>query len=215
MKTYLGVPKFTHGKAEETDQIGVATGLAYTEAGGDILAIEVTTMDGAGQLQLTGKLGEVMQESAKAALSYIRSRTKELELINLPHDFDYSKRDIHIHVPEGAVPKDGPSAGITMATAMVSALTNTPVRRDIAMTGEITLRGRVLPIGGLKEKVLAALRADIPNVIIPQDNEKDLSEIPPELKKKLSFHLVDNMDKVLSLALRQRPVAEEPETVDN
>ena len=214
LKSYLGVPKFTHGKAEETDQIGVATGLAYTEAGGDILAIEVTTMDGVGQLQLTGKLGEIMQESAKAALSYIRSRTGELVMLDLPDGFDYSKHDIHIHVPEGAVPKDGPSAGITMATAMVSALTNTPVRKDVAMTGEITLRGRVLPIGGLKEKVLAALRADIPNVIIPQDNEKDLSEIPPELKRKLSFHLVDNMDKVLSLALRQQPVAEELKTVD-
>jgi len=202
VKSYLGVPKFTHSKAEETDQIGVATGLAYTEVGGDILAIEATTMDGDGKLQLTGKLGEVMQESAKAALSYIRSKTGRLPLIDLPIDFDYSKRDIHVHVPEGAVPKDGPSAGITMATAMVSALTNQPVRRDIAMTGEITLRGRVLPIGGLKEKLLAALRADIPNVIIPQDNEKDLSEIPPEIKRKLSFYLVDNMDKVLELALR-------------
>jgi ATP-dependent Lon protease len=202
VKNYLGVPKFTHGRAEDKDQIGVATGLAYTESGGDVLAIEATIMDGDGKLQLTGKLGDIMQESAKAALSYIRSKTKDLPLIDLPDDF-YSKRDIHIHVPEGAVPKDGPSAGITMATAMVSALTRKPVRRDIAMTGEITLRGRVLPIGGLKEKVLAALRADIPNIIIPQDNEKDLSEIPPEIKKKLSFHLVDNMDKVLELAIRQ------------
>jgi ATP-dependent Lon protease len=202
VRSYLGVPKFTHGRAEERDQVGVATGLAYTESGGDVLAIEVTTMEGDGKLQLTGKLGEIMQESAKAALSYIRSRTKELSLIDIPSDF-YSKHDIHIHVPEGAVPKDGPSAGITMATAMVSALTRKPVRRDIAMTGEITLRGRVLPIGGLKEKILAALRADIPNVIIPLDNEKDLSEVPPEIKKKLSFYLVDNMDKVLELALRQ------------
>jgi ATP-dependent Lon protease len=201
IKNYLGVPKFKHGKAEEEDQVGVATGLAYTEMGGDILAIEVTTMGGEGKLQLTGKLGDIMQESAKAALSYIRSKTKE-PIIDIPDDF-YSKHDIHIHVPEGAVPKDGPSAGITMATAMVSALTQKPVRRDIAMTGEITLRGRVLPIGGLKEKVLAALRADIPNIIIPQDNEKDLSEIPPEIKKRLSFHLVDNMDKVLELALKQ------------
>ena len=202
VKNYLGVPKFTHGRAEDEDQIGVATGLAYTESGGDVLAIEATIMDGDGKLQLTGKLGDIMQESAKAALSYIRSRTKESPLIDLPGDF-YSKRDIHIHVPEGAVPKDGPSAGITMATAMVSALTHKPVRRDIAMTGEITLRGRVLPIGGLKEKVLAALRANIPNIIIPQDNEKDLSEIPPDIKKKLSFHLVDNMDKVLELAIRE------------
>ena len=202
VKTYLGVPKFTHGRAEDRDQVGVATGLAYTESGGDVLAIEATTMEGDGQLQLTGKLGDIMQESAKAALSYIRSKAKKLPLIDIPDDF-YSKHDIHIHVPEGAVPKDGPSAGITMATAMVSALTHKPVRKDIAMTGEITLRGRVLPIGGLREKVLAALRADIPNIIIPRDNEKDLSEIPPEIKKKLSFHLVDNMDKVLELALRQ------------
>lgn len=197
---YLGVSRFNYGKSEETDQIGVATGLAYTETGGDVLAIEVTTMDGDGKLQLTGKLGDIMQESAKAALSYIRS--SKSNLINIPSDF-YSKHDIHIHVPEGAVPKDGPSAGITMATAMVSAVIQKPVRSDVAMTGEITLRGRVLPIGGLKEKVLAALRANIQNVIIPRDNEKDLSEIPLEIRKKLSFHLVENMDKVLELAIRQ------------
>jgi ATP-dependent Lon protease len=199
---YLGVPRFTHGKAEENDQIGVATGLAYTEMGGEVLSVEVTTMDGNGSLVLTGKLGDTMQESAKAALSYIRSRNKELTLIDIPKDF-YSKHDIHVHIPEGAVPKDGPSAGITVATAMVSAFTGKPVRKDIAMTGEITLRGRVLPIGGLKEKVLAALRADITNIIIPRDNEKDLSEIPQEIRKKLSFHLVDNMDKVIELALKQ------------
>jgi ATP-dependent Lon protease len=202
VRNYLGVPKFKHGKAEEEDQIGVATGLAYTEAGGDILAIEATTMEGEGKLQLTGKLGDIMQESAKAALSYIRSRTNKLPQIDVPGDF-YSKHDIHVHVPEGAVPKDGPSAGITMATAMVSALTGKAVRRDIAMTGEITLRGRVLRIGGLKEKVLAALRADISDIIIPQDNEKDLRDIPPEIRRRISFHLVDNMDKVLELALRQ------------
>jgi len=202
LKDYLGVPKYTHGKAEEKDQVGVATGLAYTELGGDVLAIEAITMDGGGNLVLTGKLGDVMQESAKAALSYIKSKTKELSLIDLPSDL-FSKLDIHIHIPEGAVPKDGPSAGITMATAMVSALTRRPVRKDIAMTGEITLRGRVLPIGGLKEKVLAALRADITNIIIPRDNEKDLSEIPQEIRKKMSFHLVDNMDKVLELALEK------------
>jgi ATP-dependent Lon protease len=202
VKNYLGVPKFRHGKAEEKDQIGVATGLAYTEAGGDILAIEATTMEGDGKLQLTGKLGDIMQESAKAALSYIRSRTNKLPQIDVPGDF-YSKHDIHIHVPEGAVPKDGPSAGITMATAVVSALTGKAVRSDIAMTGEITLRGRVLPIGGLKEKVLAALRADISDIIIPRDNEKDLRDIPPEIRRRISFHLVDNMDKVLELALRQ------------
>lgn len=212
VRTYLGVSRFTHGKAEETDQIGVATGLAYTEVGGDVLAIEATTMDGAGNLQLTGKLGDVMQESAKAALSYIRSKTRALPSIDLPTGFDYSKHDIHIHVPEGAVPKDGPSAGITMATAMVSALTNRPVKKDFAMTGEITLRGRVLPIGGLKEKVLAALRANIPNIIIPSENEKDLSEIPPDIKKQLSFYLVDNMDKVLELALQQESATEELES---
>ena len=199
---YLGIPRFTHGKAEEQDQIGVATGLAYTEMGGDVLSIEVTTMDGTGSLVLTGKLGDIMQESAKAALSYIRSRNNELLFTDVPKDF-YSKHDIHVHVPEGAVPKDGPSAGITVATAMVSAFTGKPVRKDIAMTGEITLRGRVLPIGGLKEKVLAALRADITNIIIPRDNEKDLSEIPSEIRKKLSFHLVDNMDKVIELALKR------------
>lgn len=202
VKNYLGVPKFKHSKAEEKDQIGVATGLAYTEAGGDILAIEATTMEGDGKLQLTGKLGDIMQESAKAALSYIRSRTNKLPQIDVPGDF-YSKHDIHIHVPEGAVPKDGPSAGITMATAVVSALTGKAVRSDIAMTGEITLRGRVLPIGGLREKVLAALRADISDIIIPLDNEKDLGDIPPEIRRRISFHLVDNMDKVLELALRQ------------
>jgi len=199
---YLGIPRFTHGKAEEQDQIGVATGLAYTEMGGDVLSIEVTTMDGTGSLVLTGKLGDIMQESAKAALSYIRSRNNELLFTDVPKDF-YSNHDIHVHVPEGAVPKDGPSAGITVATAMVSAFTGKPVRKDIAMTGEITLRGRVLPIGGLKEKVLAALRADITNIIIPRDNEKDLSEIPSEIRKKLSFHLVDNMDKVIELALKR------------
>ncbi|MBD3183788.1 endopeptidase La [Candidatus Poribacteria bacterium] len=200
VRSYLGIPKFKHGKAEEEDQVGVATGLAYTELGGDVLSIEATTMEGEGRLELTGKLGDVMQESAKAALSYIRSKSKVLPQIDLPSE-TYTKLDIHIHVPEGAVPKDGPSAGITMATAMVSALTQKPVRKDMAMTGEITLRGRVLPIGGVKEKILAAVRADIPNIIIPQDNEKDLSDIPPEIRKKLSFHLVDNMDKVLELAI--------------
>ena len=156
-----------------------------------------------------------MQESAKAALSYIRSKTNEIPLINIPDDF-YTKHDIHIHIPEGAVPKDGPSAGITMATAMVSALIQRPVRRDIAMTGEITLRGRVLPIGGLKEKVLAAVRANISNIIIPLENEKDLSDIPPEIRKKLSFYLVDNMDKVLELAIKQQSaIGNQPSEVNN
>lgn len=203
VRSYLGIPRFNYGKAEENDQIGVATGLAYTETGGDVLSIEATTMDGNGKLELTGKLGDIMQESAKAALSYIRSRTNESSIIKISNDF-YAKHDIHIHVPEGAVPKDGPSAGITMATAMVSALIQKPVRSDIAMTGEITLRGRVLPIGGLKEKVLAAVRANIPNIIIPSENEKDLSDIPQEIRKKLSFYLVDNMDKVLELAIKHQ-----------
>jgi ATP-dependent Lon protease len=206
VKSYLGVTKFSHGKAEEKDQVGVATGLAFTETGGEILAIEATTMEGNGKLELTGKLGDVMQESAKAALSYIRSKTNMLSLIDISKDF-YSKHDIHIHVPEGAVPKDGPSAGITMATAMVSALTQKPVRSDIAMTGEITLRGRVLPIGGLKEKVLAALRANISNIIIPRENEKDLSDIPTEIRNKLSFHFVDTMDQVLELAISKEKIA--------
>jgi len=196
---YLGLPKYTHGKAEENDQVGVATGLSYTQVGGDIISIEAVTMDGEGELTMTGSLGEVMKESAQTALGYIRSQADNF---NLPNDFSFGKRDIHLHVPEGAQPKEGPSAGITIATAIISALTGKYVRKDFAMTGEITLRGKVLQIGGLKEKILAAHRANIKNIIIPSDNEKDLSEIPDEIKKDLSFYKVENMDKVLNIVLR-------------
>jgi len=203
LREYLGVPKHNYGKIEEEDGIGVAIGLSVTELGtSDIISIEATTMTGDGTLTLTGRLGEVMQESAQAALGYIRSQAPEL---NVPDDFDFEKRNIHIHVPAGAQPKEGPSAGITIATAMVSALTERPVSRDVAMTGEISLRGKVLPIGGLKEKALAAHRAGIKNIIIPKENEKDMPDIPQEIKDSLHFHTVDNMDKVLEIALRDEP----------
>lgn len=197
LEKYLGAKKYKYDKANEKDEIGVATGLAWTPVGGDTLSIEVTLMDGNGKLELTGQLGDVMKESARAAMSYIRSRA---ELFSIEKDF-HSKYDIHIHVPEGAIPKDGPSAGITLATAMVSALTDTPVRRNVAMTGEITLRGRVLPIGGLKEKVLAAHRAGIDTVIIPADNKKDLDDIPDNVRKKIKFVIAENMETVLDAAL--------------
>jgi len=193
----LGVAKFRHGRAEEEDQIGVCTGLAYTEAGGELLQTEVSVTPGKGKLQVTGRLGEVMQESANAAMSYVRSRAKQL---GLSRDF-YSKVDIHVHVPEGATPKDGPSAGITIATAIASALTRVALRADVAMTGEITLRGRVLPIGGLKEKMIAAHRAGITTVIIPKENEKDLKEIPAQIKRNIRIVMVEHMDEVLATAL--------------
>ncbi|MFH0925733.1 MAG: endopeptidase La [bacterium] len=197
---YLGRPRFRDRKTEEKNNIGIVTGLAWTEAGGDILAIEVNVMDGKGKLIITGQVGEVMQESAQAALSYIRSRTKELGLA----DGLFQKIDIHIHVPEGAIPKDGPSAGITMATALASALTHRPVNRNIAMTGEITLRGRVLPIGGIKEKVIAAHRAGISTVILPKENKKELDEVPKSVRKAIKFVSVENMDEVLKRGLVEK-----------
>jgi ATP-dependent Lon protease len=197
VKKHLGVPRYRSKSREEEAEVGMATGLAWTQMGGEILHIEVTTMPGKGKLTITGKLGDVMQESAQAAMSYVRARA---ESWGLDRDF-YSSIDTHIHVPEGAMPKDGPSAGITMATSLVSALTGIAVRPDVAMTGEITLRGRVLPIGGLKEKALAAHRAEIREVIIPKENEKDLEEIPKVVAKQLRFHAVEHMDEVLKHAL--------------
>ncbi|MBI1848469.1 MAG: endopeptidase La [Candidatus Rokubacteria bacterium] len=196
---FLGVPKFIPEAEQEKDEVGVCTGLAWTEAGGDVLYIEATSMKGKGLLTLTGHLGDVMKESAQAALSYVRSRET---LLGIDPDL-FAKTDIHIHVPAGAIPKDGPSAGITMATALASLLANVPVRRDVAMTGEITLRGRVLPIGGLKEKILAAKRAKLSTVILPKRNEKDLEEIPKHLLRGIRLVFAETMDDVIKAALRQ------------
>ena len=201
LKEYLGPRKFRYGMAEEQDQIGAVTGLAWTEVGGDTLTIEVTVLPGSGKLTLTGKLGDVMKESAQAAFSYTRSRSAQLNIDPAFHE----KNDIHIHIPEGAIPKDGPSAGITMATALISALTEIPASRTVAMTGEITLRGRVLPIGGLKEKALAAHRAGIKTILIPKDNDKDLEDIPESVRADLTFVRVSHMDQVLVETL-VRPV---------
>jgi ATP-dependent Lon protease len=206
---FLGIPKFRHGVKEEKEKVGVGTGLAWTEAGGELLIVEVALMPGSGQLIVTGKLGEVMQESARAAMSYVRSRAWGL---GLKADF-YNKIDIHIHVPEGATPKDGPSAGITMTAAIVSALTKKPFPNDVAMTGEITLRGRVLPIGGLKEKLLAAKRGLISRVIIPHENEKDLKEVPRRIRKGMEIVPVEHMDEVLGIVfggLEDAMLTEEP-----
>ncbi len=194
---YLGVPRFRPSVAEEKNEIGIVTGLAWTEVGGEILVTEATLMPGRGKLTLTGKLGDVMQESAQAAMSWVRSRAAEL---GIPPDFN-RRSDIHVHIPEGAIPKDGPSAGITLATALVSALTKVPARRDVAMTGEITLRGKVLPIGGVKEKLLAAHRAGVTTILLPKDNEKDLTDIPKNVLDSMSVHLVETMDEVLRTAL--------------
>jgi len=200
LKKYLGVPKYLPEEEMKKDEVGVATGVAWTESGGDIIYVEATIMKGKGNLTLTGQLGDVMKESAHAALSYIRSRSKKL---NIQEDM-FSKIDLHIHVPAGAIPKDGPSAGITMATAIASALTAKPVRKDVAMTGEVTLRGRVLPIGGLKEKALAAKRMGIKTIIVPHRNKKDLEDIPKYVKEGIEFVFVETMDDVLEIALRNK-----------
>ena len=197
LSEFLGVPRFKDTMAHEESEIGLVTGLAWTEVGGSILQTEIQVLDGKGKLTTTGQLGDVMQESAQAALSYIRSRARHL---GLAKDF-YRNVDIHVHVPEGAIPKDGPSAGITMATGLASALTKIKVRRDIAMTGEITLRGKVLPIGGLKEKLLAAHRAGIFEAILPEDNRKDLADLPELIKSSMKLHFVKEMDEVLGIAL--------------
>jgi len=204
---FLGPTRYLDSPVELKSRIGVANGLAWTEVGGDVLTIEVSILPGKGELILTGKLGEVMRESGQAAMTYTRSRAAQLGL----DKWFYRDVDIHVHIPEGASPKDGPSAGITMCTAVVSALTGVPTRSDVAMTGEITLRGTVLPIGGLNEKAVAARRAGIKTVLIPRDNAKDLAEIPAEVREDLEFLLVENMDQVLERAL-ERPVSETSET---
>lgn len=201
LSEFLGASKFRFGLAEKSDQVGVVTGLAWTEVGGDTLSIEVSVVPGKGKLTLTGQLGDVMKESAQAGFSYVRSRAADW---NIPTDF-HEKNDVHIHVPEGAIPKDGPSAGIAMATALVSALTGVPVSREIAMTGEITLRGRVLPIGGVKEKTLAAHRAGIKKVLLPLDNGKDIDDIPETIRQELTIELVEHLDDVLGHALVRKP----------
>ena len=197
LEDFLGVAKHRYGEKEENPLVGVTNGLAFTEVGGELLTVEVVLMPGNGKVEITGKLGDVMQESAKAALSYVRSRS---DSFGLKPDF-YKEVDIHVHVPEGAVPKDGPSAGVTLTTAIVSALINVPVRNDLAMTGEITLRGRVLPIGGLRQKLLAAHRGLIERVLIPKENAKDLKEVPEDILNDLKIIQVDTIDEVLREAL--------------
>jgi ATP-dependent Lon protease len=198
VKDFLGKPMFTNSKAEKTDQVGVVTGLAYTQFGGDTLAVEVTYYSGKGRLVLTGKLGDVMKESAQAALSYVKSNAESLGI-----DIEmFEKNDIHIHVPEGAVPKDGPSAGVTITTAIISVLTNKKVDHFLGMTGEITLRGRVLPIGGLKEKSIAAHRSGLKTIMIPFDNKKDLEDIPEDVRKNLEIIPVETIDEIITRALK-------------
>ena len=208
LNAYLGPPRFEYGELEAEDQTGSATGLVVTEVGGDVVAVEVTKMEGKEDFILTGQLGDVMRESARAALSWIRSNAADL---GIPREV-FEKNTLHIHVPAGAIPKDGPSAGVTMATAMVSALAGIPVRKDVAMTGEITLRGRVLPIGGLKSKILAAHLSGAGMVILPRKNEKDLRDIPEDVRKQLKLVMADNMDQVLEAALRRRPKPLKPTT---
>ena len=201
LEKFAGVKQFRFGETEETDMVGVVTGLAWTEVGGEILTIESVLLPGKGNIKSSGKLGDVMQESVSAALSYVRSRATTFGI--KPTLFE--KRDIHVHVPEGATPKDGPSAGVAMAVSLVSVMTGIPIRRDVAMTGEITLRGRVLPIGGLKEKLLAALRSGITTVFIPKDNERDLSDIPDSVRKALTIIPVAHADEVIARALSRKP----------
>jgi ATP-dependent Lon protease len=194
---FLGPPQFSEWLANESDEIGVANGLAWTEAGGDVMQVEVSVMEGKGSLTLTGQMGEVMQESAQAALTYTRAHAPEFGLGAL----DFDKVDLHIHVPEGGIPKDGPSAGVTMAAALISALSGRPIRHDVAMTGEITLRGRILPVGGLKEKLMAAHRMHLSTVMIPRRNYKDLADVPRNVQRDLNLMLVDRMDEILARAL--------------
>jgi ATP-dependent Lon protease len=207
VRKHLGIPRYRFGEAEQADQVGVATGLAFTEVGGELLNIESLVTTGKGKVQISGRLGDVMQESAHAAISYVRRRAKQL---GLARDF-YQKVDIHVHIPEGGVPKDGPSAGITMATALISALTNAPVRANVAMTGEITLRGRVLPIGGHTEKLIAAVRGGIGTVLIPKENERDLKDVPAKIKRRLEIILVETMDDVI----RHAVVLPDPQVLDD
>jgi ATP-dependent Lon protease len=201
LEKLLGPEQYDHTLAEEKDEVGLATGLAWTSVGGDVLFIEVTLTPGKGMIRLTGTLGDVMKESAQIALTYVKSQAESL---GIPLK-KIQNSDVHIHVPEGAVPKDGPSAGITMATAIVSAFTNIPVKREVCMTGEVTLRGRVLPIGGLKEKLIAAKRAGSTIGILPKKNEKDMEEVPDSVKKTIKFHFVDRMEDVLKIALKKSP----------
>ncbi|HZQ38780.1 MAG TPA: S16 family serine protease, partial [Dehalococcoidia bacterium] len=202
----MGRPRFFEEMANEPDEIGVVTGLAATGAGGDVLFIEASAIPGKGNLTLTGKLGDVMQESARAALTYARSRAPTL---GVPEDF-FEKHDLHIHVPAGATPKDGPSAGVTMATAIVSAITRRPVHKQVAMTGEITLRGRVMPVGAIKQKVLAAHRAGCKTICLPKDNEPDYKEVPEEVRKALDVRFAQHVDEVLGVALYAEPREEQP-----
>jgi ATP-dependent Lon protease len=207
---FLGPQQNYYGTAEENDEAGVATGVAWTSGGGDLITVEAALMEGRGHLTLTGQLGDVMKESAQAAFSYARARAKQFGL----DDRFYEKYDIHLHLPAGAIPKDGPSAGITMATAIISALTQRPTYSSVAMTGEITLRGRVLPVGGIKEKVMAAHRAGIKTFILPKRNKKDLEDIPPEIQRELRFVMVERMDDVIQVALHESASsAEEHEVV--
>jgi ATP-dependent Lon protease len=213
LEKYAGIQRFRYGEVELEDMVGVTTGLAWTEVGGELLSIEAVMVPGKGKMQITGKLGDVMQESVQAAASFVRARSIEFGI--KPTLFE--KRDIHVHVPEGATPKDGPSAGVAMATSIVSVLTGNPVRKDVAMTGEITLRGRVLPIGGLKEKLLAALRGGLKTVLFPKENEKDLADIPVNVKKGLELVPIATVDEALKRALVQPlvPIKWEEEERDN